>query len=701
MRLLLKMMFATALLVFPARNLFAAACNVTSVSASTADGTYSTGTIAVTVTFNIAVTVTGTPQLQLETGTTDRQANYSSGSGTAVLTFNYVITAGDASSDLDYVGTTSLTLNGGTIRNAATNCTRTLASPGAANSLGANKAIVIDTTPVMTQSAYRWFTNQDSAGGFGTNGVVTASNPSTYALGVARDSNYLYIVGEDTSVDWRIEKRLLTTGAVDTGFGSSGVVTGAGSSYEAYAIAVDSTYMYVIGTDDSSHFRIEKRLLSTGALDAGFGSSGVITEAPTIAGIWMGIAIDSTYMYLASEDGADWRIEKRMLSTGALDASFGTSGIVTGDAGSIGAYGIAIDSTYMYVVGDDTTGWRIEKRNLSNGNLVTAFDTDGIITSDANSGAAYTIAIDSTYMYVAGRDDSGEWQIEKRNLNDGALVTAFDGDGKIFTSAGNYAWALAIDSTYMYVTGREGAAEFHTEKRKLSDGSLETAFDSDGIISGISTTEIAYAITIDSNHIYLIGYDTSPDWRVEKRKISDGSLASAVIDVGAALAAANTTMTSPAQGTAFRLRMLLHMEANDLAIGGKNFKLQYGPGSTCSSVTYGDVAAGSGAIRYYDNTTATDGISLTTNANDPTHNADTVASQSYEEGNNFTNSTLISAGQDGMWDFALVDNSAAAGTAYCFRVVKSDGSALDTYSQYAQLTTFNPGGRTRRFMLVE
>ena len=68
------------------------------------------------------------------------------------LTFNYTVAAGDTSADLDYAATTSLTLNGGTIRDAATNnATLTLASPGASGSLGANKNIVIDTTaPTVT-----------------------------------------------------------------------------------------------------------------------------------------------------------------------------------------------------------------------------------------------------------------------------------------------------------------------------------------------------------------------------------------------------------------------------------------------------------------------------------------------------------------------------------------------------------------------
>jgi uncharacterized protein YhjY with autotransporter beta-barrel domain len=122
---------------------------VTSVTSSTANGTYAAGaTISLQVDFSETVTVTGTPQLTLETGSTDRAVNYASGSGTGTLTFNYTVQSGDASSDLDYVATSSLALNGGTIRDgAANNATLTLASPGTAGSLGANKALVVDGAP--------------------------------------------------------------------------------------------------------------------------------------------------------------------------------------------------------------------------------------------------------------------------------------------------------------------------------------------------------------------------------------------------------------------------------------------------------------------------------------------------------------------------------------------------------------------------
>ncbi|MEG4090962.1 DUF4347 domain-containing protein, partial [Microcoleus sp. Pol12B4] len=118
---------------------------VTAVTATTPDGSYGVGsTIAITVTFDAAVTVTGTPQLQLETGTTDKFANYVSGSGGTVLTFNYVVQDGDTSLDLEYA-TTALTLNGGTIQDSLTaNADLTLPALATANSLGGSKAIVID-----------------------------------------------------------------------------------------------------------------------------------------------------------------------------------------------------------------------------------------------------------------------------------------------------------------------------------------------------------------------------------------------------------------------------------------------------------------------------------------------------------------------------------------------------------------------------
>jgi hypothetical protein len=118
---------------------------VTNVSSTSANGIYRTGAvIPITINFSEVVIVTGTPQLTLETGTIDRTIDYTSGSGTTALTFNYTVQPGDNSADLDYIGTNALALNGGTIRDAAlNNAILTLPAPGTPGSLGANKGIVV------------------------------------------------------------------------------------------------------------------------------------------------------------------------------------------------------------------------------------------------------------------------------------------------------------------------------------------------------------------------------------------------------------------------------------------------------------------------------------------------------------------------------------------------------------------------------
>jgi len=162
-------------------------------------------------------------------------------------------------------------------------------------------------------------------------------------------------------------------------------------------------------------------------------------------------------------------------------------------------------------------------------------------------------------------------------------------------------------------------------------------------------------------------------------------------DVGTALAAANTTATLASSGDAFRLRLLLRVDSGNLFSSGQNFKLQYAAKSgTCdtgfSGESYADVTGATDIA--YNNNTPTDGVSLSANANDPTDGGRTIVNQTYEEANDFTNSQgAINNGQDGKWDFALIDNGAPADTGYCFRVVRSDGSQLESYAVIPEITT--------------
>lgn len=167
---------------------------------------------------------------------------------------------------------------------------------------------------------------------------------------------------------------------------------------------------------------------------------------------------------------------------------------------------------------------------------------------------------------------------------------------------------------------------------------------------------------------------------------------------GAPLADLNTATSAPAQGTPFRLRATLHVPVIDLDPADPNvldFKLQFAQMSgSCDTAwageTYADVATGSGVIRYAGNGSVANGAAITASSSDPIHGGDTVVAQTYQEQNNFTATSTITVGNDGLWDFVLVDNSAPGSTTYCFRVVDTNNASA-TPERVPEITTFGGG----------
>ena len=85
------------------------------------EGVYGIGDeIEVTVTFNENVTVTGSPRLELTIGSSAKNAAYKSVNGSKVV-FGYTVAVGDNDTDGIAIGSNKLTLNGGSIRDAADN----------------------------------------------------------------------------------------------------------------------------------------------------------------------------------------------------------------------------------------------------------------------------------------------------------------------------------------------------------------------------------------------------------------------------------------------------------------------------------------------------------------------------------------------------------------------------------------------------
>ena len=178
------------------------AATVTGVASDTADGVYNAAdTIEIEVGFSESVTVTGSPTLALNTGAA---ATYTSGSGTPTLTFTYTVGAGETAADLDYAATGSLSTNGGTVTDTAGNtAVLTLPAPGAPGSLGAVKAIVIDTTAATVTGVTATTVNGSYNAGDSISIQVAFSEPvnvtGTPTLALNTGGSATYTSGSGTS----------------------------------------------------------------------------------------------------------------------------------------------------------------------------------------------------------------------------------------------------------------------------------------------------------------------------------------------------------------------------------------------------------------------------------------------------------------------------------------------------------------------
>lgn len=161
---------------------------------------------------------------------------------------------------------------------------------------------------------------------------------------------------------------------------------------------------------------------------------------------------------------------------------------------------------------------------------------------------------------------------------------------------------------------------------------------------------------------------------------------------GAAIGASATTPIDVNKDTAspnVRLRMSIQSTAERWLRQYGNYKLQYalkGTG-TCAAPTgsWGDVQAGSGAIRWYDNTGVADGAPIANVSGQP---AGTMLPQRYEESNPIAKSQQVTINNFGIWDFSLTINTATAdyGNTYCFRIVSDTGTQpINTYTNYPEL----------------
>ncbi|MFM8175337.1 MAG: hypothetical protein ACKN81_17475, partial [Pirellulaceae bacterium] len=143
---------------------------VIGVSSSPSPKAYGIGQVVpISIQFSEAVDVTGIPTLNLDSGPPAAIAYYVSGSGTSNLLFEYTVSSGQNSTDLNYNSTGSLNANGGKIAGSnGLNAKLNLPPTGSTNSLAGTSDIVIDTAgPTITS-----VTSTTTDGAYGVGAVI-------------------------------------------------------------------------------------------------------------------------------------------------------------------------------------------------------------------------------------------------------------------------------------------------------------------------------------------------------------------------------------------------------------------------------------------------------------------------------------------------------------------------------------------------
>src|SRR5439155_1120423 len=262
--------------------------------------------------------------------------------------------AGQNSSDLDYVSTTALALNGGTIKDAGgshPDADLTLAAPGAAHSLGSNKNIVVDTTPPTVSSINR-----------------VGSTPTNAA-----------------SVQWTVTFSESVTG-VDTGdftlaaSGVSGSITGVTGSGTTYTVTAGTgtgsgTLGLNLVDNDTIVDAAGNKLGGTGIGNGNFTGqvftidktaptiSGAATTSPNAAGWYDGGSVTVHFTCADALSGiASCPPDVTLSAEGANQSVTGTATDNAGNSASATVSGINIDKTGPAISGSrspaaNANGW--------------------------------------------------------------------------------------------------------------------------------------------------------------------------------------------------------------------------------------------------------------------------------------------------------------------------------------------------------
>jgi len=271
--------------------------------------------VSVTVSFSESVTVTGTPQLALNVGGTLVQANYASGSGTAQLVFTYTILAGQNDANGISLNANALSLNGGTIMDAAGN------------------AAVLTAAAVADNAGYK----------VDTAAPTVSSEAITSATGL---QNNTLNAGDVVSVTVSFSEAVTVTGAPQLALNIGGTLVQASYASGSGSTQLVFTYTIQAGQNDANGISIDANALSL--------NGGTITDAAGNAAVLTAAAVADNAGYVVDTGSPTESLT--IASVAGSSSSTSTAITVTGTNGTL-AFGDKVQ------IGTDNATWTDVVRN--------------------------------------------------------------------------------------------------------------------------------------------------------------------------------------------------------------------------------------------------------------------------------------------------------------------------------------------------
>ena len=327
--------------------------------------------------------------------------------------------------------------------------------------------------------------------------------------------------------------RYNTDGSPDTTFGVNGIALG---GYHANAVALQSNGSIVAtGYDGDVGSRVIQvaRFTASGALDATFGSGGIVDvsvngvddEANAVLILSNGDIVVGGF----TKNGTFLdSVFVRLTPSGALDTTFNASGksVVAMSTGSDQVNAMALQSDGKIVgtgYAEITGGVNAfgTTRINADGTLDTSFGTNGVVTTMLGTvnTVAYGVAVQSNGAIVIGgltfnsTSTTDDFALARYTAS-GALDSTFGSGGTVETALNNHnrIFALQLLGNGEIAVAGEWAGSFMAALY-TTGGALDTTFGTNGVVSvpvnAMAGADHAWALAIQSDGKWVLGGDGS------------------------------------------------------------------------------------------------------------------------------------------------------------------------------------------------